>query len=307
MKVSIIIPVYRTEQTLARCVESVKAQTFAAWELILVDDGSDDGAPALCDAYAQKDARIKVIHQPNAGLSAARNSGLKVAQGEYVWFIDSDDFVAPDTLEAAVLAIEQYDKEVAFVEFPVCIAYGHPVKQRMRNFESKKYTDPWQWWFQAEGYTHCYAWNKLFRRSAIGNLRFEKRIFEDVFFMHSLLNQVQSFATIPQGLYYYSYNPSGITANEGRHLLDLLEAYVRVSNQLQWRRPQGVSAQQFARYYGQMLNVQIDVYDRCHKKVLLRSLPVGHTPKLLLQRLLGVRTCCWLINLVKKLCKHTPS
>ena len=98
MKVSIIIPVYRTEHTLARCVNSVLAQTYGNYEVIVVDDGSDDSAPALCDAYAQQDARIRVIHQPNAVLSAARNAGVENAKGEYIWFVDSDDFVAAVTL-----------------------------------------------------------------------------------------------------------------------------------------------------------------------------------------------------------------
>lgn len=307
MKVSIIIPVYRTEQTLARCIDSVRAQHYADWEAILVDDGSDDGAPALCDSYAALDSRIRVIHQSNAGLGPARNAGLDAAMGDYVWFVDSDDYAAPETLSAAVRAIEACGNEVAFVEFPVYVAYGHKAKQRMLNFSHQQYTDQWQWWFAAEGYTHCYAWNKLFRRSAIGNLRFENRIFEDVFFMLPLLNSAKAMITINEGLYYYCYNTNGITANEGKHLLDLLEAHVRVLKQLNWKCPKGVSTSLFAYYYANLLNVQIDVYDRCRKKVLLKRKPFMQSPKLLLQCVLGVRGCCWLINLIRKQCKISHS
>ena len=307
MKVSIIIPVYRTEHTLARCVNSVLAQTYGNYEVILVDDGSDDGAPALCDAYAQQDARIRVIHQPNAGLSAARNAGVENAKGEYIWFVDSDDFVAADTLAQAVQTLEQAQHDVAFVEFPVMVAYGNAQRQDLLHLTRQRYTDPWQWWFVAEGYAHCYAWNKLFRRSAIGALRFEHKVFEDVFFMLPLLNQVKAFATMNSGLYYYCSNPNGITANEGTHLLDLLEAHVRVLHQLHWARPQSVTQADFARYYAHLLNIQIDVYERCGGKVLLRDLPVGHTPKLLLQRILGVRRTCWLINLIRNICRHNHS
>lgn len=307
MKVSIIIPVYRTERTLARCVDSVLAQSYGNYEVILVDDGSDDGAPTLCDAYAQQDARIKVIHQANAGLSAARNAGLEMAQGDYVWFIDSDDFVASTTLAQAVQVLEQSTPEVAFVEFCVMVAYGNALRQHPLHLSTQLYTDPWQWWFVAEGYAHCYAWNKLFRRSAIGTLRFENKVFEDVFFMLPLLNQVKAFATINSGLYYYSSNPDGITAHEGTHLLDLLEAHVRVLNQLRWTKPQGVTQTDFARYYAHLLNIQIDVYERCGAKVLLHNLPIGNTPKLLMQRVLGVSKTCWLINFLRNICRHNHS
>ena len=91
--VSIIIPVYRSEKYLERCVDSVIAQNYPQLEIILVDDGSPDDCPQICDKYASIDSRIKVIHQPNAGASAARNSGLNIASGKYVCFVDSDDIL----------------------------------------------------------------------------------------------------------------------------------------------------------------------------------------------------------------------
>ena len=93
MKFSIILPIYNVEAYLRDCVDSILQQTFTDYELILVDDGSKDGSPAICDEYAKKDNRIKVVHQQNAGQSAARNKGLSIAAGDYVVFIDSDDFV----------------------------------------------------------------------------------------------------------------------------------------------------------------------------------------------------------------------
>ena len=93
---SIIIPVYNVEKYLHQCVKSVLNQTFEELEIILVDDGSPDGCPKICDEFAKKDPRAKVIHQANAGLSAARNAGLKVATGTYITFVDSDDYIAPD-------------------------------------------------------------------------------------------------------------------------------------------------------------------------------------------------------------------
>ena len=93
---SVIIPVYKVEQYLCRCIDSVLAQTYTDLEIILVDDGSPDGSGAICDEYAAKDSRIKVIHQKNAGVSAARNAGMDLASGEYLAFIDSDDFIEPE-------------------------------------------------------------------------------------------------------------------------------------------------------------------------------------------------------------------
>ena len=98
---SVIVPVYKVEEYLADCIESVLNQTFSDFELILVDDGSPDHCPAICDAYAEKDSRVQVIHKTNGGLASARRAGIRVASGEYVYNLDSDDRIEPDVLEAA--------------------------------------------------------------------------------------------------------------------------------------------------------------------------------------------------------------
>ena len=98
-KVSIIVPVYKAEQYLHRCVDSILSQSFTDCELILVDDGSPDKSGEICDEYASRDSRIQVIHKQNGGVSSARNAGLDVAHGEYVWFVDSDDWIENDSLK----------------------------------------------------------------------------------------------------------------------------------------------------------------------------------------------------------------
>ena len=104
--VSVIVPVYKVPEYLDRCVESIRNQTYTDLEIILVDDGSPDDCPQMCDAYAKKDERIVVIHQSNGGLSAARNAGLKNCKGEYIIYVDSDDYIKDDMIETLVAGIE---------------------------------------------------------------------------------------------------------------------------------------------------------------------------------------------------------
>ena len=124
MKLSIIIPVYRVEATLNRCVESVTNQSFDDFEVILVDDGSPDKCPQMCDEWAQKDPRITVIHQTNAGLSAARNAGIDRAQGDYLTFVDSDDFIGTETLGEVVEQLDDND----ILEYPVAVSLARTVR-----------------------------------------------------------------------------------------------------------------------------------------------------------------------------------
>lgn len=114
--VSIVIPVYKVERFLSECVDSVLAQTYQNLEIILVDDGSPDGCPALCDAYAAEDTRIRVIHQENGGLSRARNTGFAAAQGRYVYFLDSDDYLIPEAIETLVQRAEETQSDLVFFE-----------------------------------------------------------------------------------------------------------------------------------------------------------------------------------------------
>ena len=112
-EISVIVPVYRVEKYLRQCVESIRAQTFRQLEIILVDDGSPDGCPALCDELAQEDARIRVIHQKNGGVSAARNTGINAAEGGCIAFVDSDDFIAPEMYEILYRELKQNSADVA--------------------------------------------------------------------------------------------------------------------------------------------------------------------------------------------------
>ncbi len=107
-RISVIVPVYNVEQYLPRCVESILAQTYENLEILLVDDGTKDNSGAICDAYARQDARVKAIHKKNGGLSSARNAGIDAATGEYLSFVDSDDWIEPDMYEKMMALMEKY-------------------------------------------------------------------------------------------------------------------------------------------------------------------------------------------------------
>lgn len=112
-KISVIVPVYKTEQYLNRCVQSITDQTYKNLEIILVDDGSPDNCPEMCDQWAKKDERIKVIHKRNGGISSARNAGLDSATGDYIMFADSDDWMEPDMAEFLYRLIVKYDADIS--------------------------------------------------------------------------------------------------------------------------------------------------------------------------------------------------
>jgi len=122
--VSIIIPVYNVESYINQCIDSVIQQTYKNVEIILVDDGSDDSCPRICDEYARKDPRIRVIHKPNGGASDARNAGLAIAKGEYIYFLDSDDYIEKDAIATLVVHAHHYDADVVF--FDALILYDIP-------------------------------------------------------------------------------------------------------------------------------------------------------------------------------------
>ena len=182
--ISVIVPVYCCADTLERCVQSVLAQDFADWELILVDDGSPDQSGALCDAFAARDSRITALHQRNGGASAARNAGLNAAQGTYIDFLDSDDLLAPGFFSAAVPLMENEGLDLLLF----CLlrlsdggCYRPPVTGY---FASPADLKPWFLPLFTEGGHFESPCNKLFRRSVIGTLRFDPalRVNEDVLF-----------------------------------------------------------------------------------------------------------------------------
>ncbi len=212
--VSVIVPVYNAEGVVSRSVDSILAQSYQDFELILVDDGSTDGSGAICDNYAQQDGRVKVIHQENAGVSAARNAGLKVAQGEWVTFVDSDDIVLDGFLESLVAAVNR-DERIDLAYCGYAIVEG---STSIKTYRSATYIGKEQLHnvlSSTKLLYRCSPWGKLFRRSIIADngLQFDGNltISEDRLFLYQYLIHVRGVATTSTvGYLYGSFSPTSL-------------------------------------------------------------------------------------------------
>lgn len=284
MKLSIIIPIYRTETTLQRCVESVLRQSFTDYEIILVDDESPDNCAIICDEYAQKDKRISVIHKKNGGLSDARNAGINLAKGDYITFIDSDDAIAEDTLQPLINELTTHP-DIDILEYPVQERVGHP-NEKLLSFQPKEYEDAISYWLEERAYNHTYAWNKIYRRNLFANIRFPKgKNFEDALTIPMLIGLIPTEHSSSQeksiqpkikvtdvGLYLYEWNSQGITATATYE--DILNLYIghtlvliHLFKQMKGRESEVLSKYRYSLedFMVQILNTLLDLYDLSSK------------------------------------------
>ena len=302
MKLSIIIPVYRVEATLNRCIESVVTQDGADIELILVDDGSPDQCPRLCDDWAAKDSRIRVIHKINGGLSDARNAGIDIAQGDYITFIDSDDYLAKNTL-APLMRTLMDRPDIDILEYPIIVFFGSP-RQQLLTFQGEMvYHNMEDYWYKGQAYLHSYACNKVYRATLFQVVRYPKGIlFEDMHTLPLLLKNTRTVMTTCQGLYYYCMNASGITATaDGNALRMLLQPHVEII------RKSHRQDRDFQIYYLHVLNIQMDVYELTGDAPILprRSLKPGYFRgiqklKAITLNILGINNICKTNKIIHK-------
>lgn len=208
VQLSVIIPIYNAENSLDRCVGSVLMQDVLDMEVILVDDGSPDGCGRLCDEWARRDSRIKVIHKDNGGPGSARNAGLDACVGEYVTFVDSDDYLLADTFRPLISYLKG-NPEVGMLE------YSLRQEDRGRiplSLNDRLYKDPREYWLDTRTWTHGYVCNKIFRMSLFNGIRFGKeRICEDLLMLPLLLKRCRSVYTSAHGTYVYVSNESGLS------------------------------------------------------------------------------------------------
>lgn len=294
MKLSIIIPVYQVEQTLRRCIDSVLSQSFSDWEMILVDDGSIDESPKICDEYVKNYDKIHVIHKQNGGLSDARNVGIEHAKGTYITFVDSDDYLGDDTLKK-VMRLMEIHPDYDILEYPIYEHFTLMDNEHQLLFDNHEYTDIKEYWHEEKAYTHTYACNKIYRKELFRNVRFPVgKLFEDVYTFPLLLKEAKMVATTAQGMYFYTHNPDGITVNaDGKALSDLLEAHLKILPEM----PD-------ADYYAHLLNIQLDVYELTGNPPIIPILPYHSTLKLKLLHIIGIKRLCKLSKTLHSLMRR---
>ncbi len=211
-QISIIVPVYKVEPYLEFCVDSVLSQTFRDFELILVDDGSPDRCPAICDSYAEKDARVQVIHKKNGGLSSARNAGIEKAAGEYLCFIDSDDYISPVYVEHLHQAAMETEADMVICrvlpvtdsKIPESSQYGQP--------EEMTKEDAFDCLFSFRNVEMVVAWNKLYVRRLFEDIRYPiGKLHEDEATIHFFIGQCDKIAWLEEPLYFYRKTEGSIT------------------------------------------------------------------------------------------------
>lgn len=229
-KVSIIIPIYNVEKYLNRCLESVVNQSYINLEIILVDDGSKDASSEICELWAKKDSRIRLIKKQNGGLSDARNAGTKVAAGEFVFYLDSDDYIRSDAIELLVaeMNISSADMVICNYEYitddGIVIHKNSPIKDEMLNTQqiiNKLHEMNWPYYVT--------AWNKLYKKEIISQIEFPVgRIHEDLYVAHKVFAKCRYISVVNQKLYYYVQRNNSImsTSVSAAHF-DAVDAMIK--------------------------------------------------------------------------------
>lgn len=227
-EISIIVPVYKVEKYLKKCLDSILAQTFRDFELILVDDGSPDNSGRICDEYAKKDARVRVLHKDNGGLSSARNAGIEVAKGNYIGFIDSDDYIAADMYQTLYDLLNDHDADMSVVGMIDVYENREIIVKESKKIEVLEQKKAIQAVLDSTD-VYAYAVNKLYKKSLFYDIRYPVgKIVEDAFVIMDLLLQCNKIVTTTEQKYYYYRRADSITGLAfSKKNFDVIEAWER--------------------------------------------------------------------------------
>ena len=258
-KISVIVPIYKVEKYLRKCVDSIINQTYKNLEIILVDDGSPDNCPAICDEYAKKDNRIKVIHKPNGGLSDARNAGLDIATGEYIAFVDSDDYIDLTMYEKLYNAIKQNNCDLAICGFRQVDENDKP----LNNGWSKKFViyekdHSLDALFTTNIGGIVVAWNKLYKKHIFDIIRYPKGlIHEDEYIIYDVIVKCNGIVIIEDQLYNYVQRANSIIGSKPtKKVFDVITA-------LEYRKSKiGLNDKYYPEVCSQLLNAYYTVWQR---------------------------------------------
>lgn len=280
-EISVIVPVYKVEQFIHRCVDSILRQSFYNFELILVDDGSPDNCGAICDDYAAGDNRIHVIHQKNGGLSAARNTGidyvLRNSDSHWIAFVDSDDWVHPDYLKVLYSTARQALCKISACGFFRTEGEPFPPEQ---DFSVQCLSADDYYCGEIHGGVTAVAWNKLYHRSLFKNLRYPiGKLHEDEFTTYLAVYQAGKVAVTPAKLYAYYQNPEGIMRSQWNprrmHVLEAFEQQIAFAREKENHRLLSKISEQYIFSVHEHLEKAQVVYRKELRRKLRAALALG--------------------------------
>lgn len=246
--ISIVVPIYNVEKYLVKCIESITAQTYRNLEIILVNDGSTDSCGKICDVYAERDKRIKVIHKANGGLSDARNAGIEAAEGYYIGFVDSDDYINVNMYERLINIMNADNSQIAVCNFSLVYEETEKNIYEDKNFDNNNLLidnkDKLVEYCMKSNYdAFTVAWNKLYKRELFNGIRYPKgKIHEDVFTTYKLLYKAEKISYTKNAMYYYLQRKTSIMGQKFNvkrlHRLEALqeqlEFYISRKEQEMW-------------------------------------------------------------------------
>lgn len=226
--ISIIVPIYNVEQYLERCIDSILNQSYQNLEIILVNDGSEDHCPQMCDRYQEKDKRIVVIHKINGGVSDARNYGIDMAKGKYIMFVDGDDYIEATMVEKLYEVQRETNADIVQCGYNVIYNNGKKSREVTQNYSEYSKSDDGKMFFYLHNLELCVVpWNKLIRPEAIRKIQFPlNRRYEDEAVMYKVFDSAKKVVNVECPMYNYMQNESGFMneAENVKKLSDLVKA-----------------------------------------------------------------------------------
>lgn len=236
-KISIIVPIYNVENYLKNCIDSILNQTFKDFELILVNDGSTDTSLDICEDYKYIDNRIKIVNKKNGGISSARNAGLNVARGEYIGFVDSDDYIHPQMYEILYNEIIKNKADISMCDFKKVYEFDRKLlESSFISCDEIEILNNEEALFELgekNGVTYVVAWNKLYKRELFKDIKFKEGIIhEDEYIIHRLLYQVNKLVYIKEKLYFYLQREGSIM--DKKLDIDVVDALLAYSDRIKF-------------------------------------------------------------------------
>lgn len=320
LMISVIVPVYKVERWLDRCVESILCQTFKDFEVLLIDDGSPDRCGEMCDEWAKKDARICAYHKPNGGLSDARNYGMERAAGRFITFIDSDDYIAPDYLEYLLRLLEEHPS-AGYSECSLSVDRNGVLLPRDSSACEKELSASaalGKMFYDDQLFTA--AWGKLFKRELMPMFRFPKgRVYEELYVLGKYVPAAQSMVYGGRSLYIYALRDDSITTASFRYARDiqhLESSRIMTDDALRFDASLAPACKRYMafsrmRLLRQMKNVAPEYFalrKQLRKEVLADALPLLMNPKVpkrdkigILSLFFGIHFYLWAWNVYTRL------